>query len=354
MTEGRGSTADEQFAGFLAGVEPWKAYVMQAHQILLERADTLSTQVAALEARQAPASPASPAPRTAPVPRPGPVYDHGTTTVGIGVTTFNRPEYARRSVEAILTHCAGLATVYVYDDGSAPQHRAAYDTLFTELDARGVQVLRAAHNGGVAVAKNTLMKQMLADGHDWLFLCEDDIVVRDSRAVTGYIDACVGAGVHHLSFAHHGPMNAQGPRRWTQRLAWYHHSIGAWTLFTRTCLDAVGYFDTGFNNAWEHVEHELRLIADGWCGDAEAWCFADARGSQEWITEIPGSLEDSSIRVDPEWNAKMSAGAQHWQATWPDSFARIFGEQAAVPEETLQRWRAQSHGAWGPAPKGTW
>jgi hypothetical protein len=165
---------------------------------------------------------------------------------------------------------------------------------------------------------------MLAAGADWLFLCEDDLIVQSPDAIRGYLSAAATSGMHHLSFAHHGPANAGGAVEVDETISYYPHSIGAWCLYSRESLETVGLFDESFNCAWEHVELSLRLARAGFTSGA--YRYADATGSQDWISEIPGSIEKSSIRPRPDWQANIRNGLIYWRDAKPDTFGDLFGE----------------------------
>jgi GT2 family glycosyltransferase len=166
---------------------------------------------------------------------------------------------------------------------------------------------------------------MLEDEMDYLFLIEDDILITNPQCIGAYVNVSIQHGIHHLSFAHHGPANERGAVAVDGRVSYYEHSIGAFTMFTREALLTVGLFDENLLNAWEHVEHELRLIEAGFMPGAAAWKYPDVTGSELWLKEIPNSIERSSIRQRPDWQLNIRNGLEHWQATQPFTYAMLFG-----------------------------
>jgi GT2 family glycosyltransferase len=179
-------------------------------------------------------------------------------------------------------------------------------------------------NHGVAHSKNRLLEEMLADGADWLFLLEDDILITSPQAVSGYLRACRESGLAHLSYAHHGPANADGPREVDGGVSYYRHYVGAWCVYSRQCLEDVGLFDEGFTNAWEHVQHTLRLAEAGYT-EPRPWYVADATGSEFWLKEIPGSFDNSAIRPRADCQANIDDGLSHWRVSSPETYELIFG-----------------------------
>jgi GT2 family glycosyltransferase len=237
----------------------------------------------------------------------------------LGICTYNRPEFFEKCAKSVAKHLD--VPVFVYNDGSDPKHQGAYKRGYRALP--DAHIVHADENHGVAYAKNQLLLAMLASGADWLILCEDDIKVRSNGAVEGYVQACEETGLHHLSFAHHGPANADGAVDTTDLLAFYTHSVGAYCIYSRESLEACGIFDESLHNAWEHVELTLRLAENGYTSGA--YRFADARWSNIWLQELPNSIERSSIRPRPDWHANIVNGLRHWHDTKPSTYETMFG-----------------------------
>ena len=240
--------------------------------------------------------------------------------IAVGIVTCNRPLLFERCARGCRKHFSGSKIpFYVYNDGSNPRYDPAYERAYRLVPNRHIL---GGPNRGVAYAKNMLLAVMLDAGADWLFLLEDDIQITSPDAVHGYVRACEQSGLHHLSFAHHGAANAGGPVETDGPVSYYQHSIGAWSVYSRECLEAVGVFDEVFRNAWEHVEHTMRLAVAGYTSGA--WRFADATGSDRWLRELPGALETSVIRQDPGWEQGMVEGREHWRVAHPDTYPLIF------------------------------
>lgn len=240
--------------------------------------------------------------------------------IALGIVTYNRPQFFEKTAKAVAKHL-GNYPLYVYDDGSDAKHHGAY--------VRGFKALPDAHlvfggqNRGVAHAKNQLLARMLDDNADWLVMVEDDVAPRSDQAVAHYVAACEASGLHHLSFAHHGPANAKGPVGQDGPVEFYPHAVGAWCIYSAECLQKAGLLDEGFVNAWEHVEHTLRLAEAGYTSGA--FRFADATGSREHVAELPRSIETSVIRPRTDWSANIVNGLAYWKAQHPNTFDAMFG-----------------------------
>ena len=239
--------------------------------------------------------------------------------VALGIVTFNRPSFFKNCAKSVHKHLD--VPTFVYNDGSDSKHFARYDAAYELLPE--ATITHAKKNNGVAGAKNYLLLAMLATDADWLILAEDDMKVIDKDAVKGYVEACQQSGLHHLSFAHHGPANVHGEVGNDDTLVYYFHSIGSWCIYSRECLEYSGLLDPHFRNAWEHVEHSCRLARDGFTTGPYRW--ADARWSNNWVAEQHGSIQHSSIGQGAQHEANKRDGLMYWRDTKPDTFEMMFG-----------------------------
>lgn len=251
-------------------------------------------------------------------------------TVGVTICSFNRPEYAEKCVKAVRKHLADVVDHIVFvNDGSDAKHNGSYRRVEKAVQSIGGTYIGMDENGGPAVAKNIGLRYLLNRGCDWLFTLEDDILIQSPNAVTEYVRVAEKSGVPHLSFAHHGEANHGGPVDTDGDVEFYFHSIGAWCLFSRHDLMTYGLLDETFVRAWEHVEHELRL-------GVEAYRYPDVTGSAEYLKEIPGSIDRSSIRPLPDWQSNIRDGLIYWCDDKPETFKLLFGNG-----KPLQQWAQQ-------------
>ena len=242
--------------------------------------------------------------------------------IAIGITTYNRPVMLGKCIRAIAKHVAPLvSSVTVHNDGSDSKYRAEYNRAYKRFDRLLIQ--DSDINEGVAKSKNALLRSMLDLGADWLFLIEDDIIITSPNAVSEYVRIAKEHGISHLSWAGHGPANLQGPVETDGDIAYYFHAIGAWSLYSRRCLEDVGLMDENFHNAWDHVELTLRLAAAGYT--TGAYRYADATHANEWLSEVPGSFEKSVIRVRSDWNTGIRDGLVYWKDAKPETYEQLFG-----------------------------
>lgn len=253
-------------------------------------------------------------------------------SIAVGLVTYNRPRFAEKAIRSLEAAVRPLDCVLsVCNDGSDAKYRAEYLRAYKRCPE--MTVIELPENQGVAIAKNMLLRWMLdTTDADWLFLLEDDILVQAPEAITEYVRVAESSGLHHLSFAHHGPANAGGPVDVDGSVEFYPHSIGAWGLYSRECLEAVGLFDENFHNAWEHVEHDLRIMQAGFMPNAGVHRFPDVKDSALWLTEIPNAIKQSAIRPRSDWQQSIVNGLLYWRKAHADTFALLFGPGSSLEQ----------------------
>jgi glycosyltransferase involved in cell wall biosynthesis len=250
--------------------------------------------------------------------------------IGLGIVTYNRPSYLRRSVEAWTEHCSDvLDSIHVYVDGFSAdgERNKRYEQLVKRYRREGIDARIGKRNRGVAFAKNELFRAMLNEGCSTLFIAEDDILAESPMAITGYMAACEESGLHHLSFHKHGPGNQRALAVGDGTTLWPDF-IGAFACYSRECLEAAGLYPEGMHNAYEHVFHSVRL---GELGFTSPWkCAADATGSEEWLEEIPESIDHSSIPDGPKRLRDQAAARALWRELDPGTYVKVFDERGNV------------------------
>jgi glycosyltransferase involved in cell wall biosynthesis len=242
--------------------------------------------------------------------------------IGLGITTLNRPDYFKQCIDHILKNTKSIDYLVVVNDGSKKEHRKAYEEIYKKLP-KEVKVIDQEKNGGCSKAKNTLLKEMIKGGCEHLFICEDDILVLDDRAITEYVRIATEYGMHNLCFALHGPINIGRRLPISGEIAYYPDSVGAFCYYSKEALEKSKnpdgtYFDEAFHNAMEHVELSDRIGREGMTLSFSM--FPDIDGSDKYLSEIEGSIENSSIRPKVEtkesilkFKQNVLDALEHWK-----------------------------------------
>lgn len=246
-------------------------------------------------------------------------------SIGVGMVTYNAEDRIKQSAFTIPKWVENFVIVNdgtPYDKSSYPEHAV---------------IIQHETNKCVGAAKNTAIDYLLSKGCEHIFLIEDDILIKNEDVFKEYIKHSVISGIKHLNFALHGPANKKdstgfktlaervdtnnepNPRKITKyeddvEIAFYPNSVGAFSYFHREVLEKVGGFDKAYVNAWEHVEHTFKTINAHY--HPSFWYFADINKSWEYLSDIPNSIENSTIARSDTWQKNNMNGLRWFKKTY--------------------------------------
>ncbi len=240
--------------------------------------------------------------------------DAGKPRVGIGIITCNRKEFFEKCFASVIKAFEETIkdihlSIVVVNDGDP------YD-----IDMQRIPLIQHDKNLGVAKTKNDALTFLLNSDCDYMFLIEDDIIIKDPNVFQAYIDLHKVSGVDHFNFGYHGPANKQNgtpsPRLVINygeqsKAAFNLHCVGAFSFYTKECLMA-GKMDETYVNAWEHVDHTYTLIKEGF--HSPFWWFMDLANSSDYLDELACSEDNSTIRGRKDWMENIQNGLQHFNS----------------------------------------
>lgn len=226
--------------------------------------------------------------------------------IGLAIISHRRPLFFSQCIKSVLDNDRDLDHLVVVCSDDK-------DYVFP----KDVEVIHnTTDRKWVAVNKNLGLKRLMELGCDDLFILEDDVLIQSPDVFKRYIEAAKKAGFGHLNFALHGDANAKGYQFTDMNVDYYRECVGAFSYFTKEVIEKCGMFDENFKNAWEHCRM-TQVIGDA--GYASPfWAFADVHGSGELLKEIPGSIKESSIRPNPDWEKNIKEGLLYWQSIDPN------------------------------------
>ncbi len=222
--------------------------------------------------------------------------------IGVGIVTYNRPDLFKKCYTSV-DHCKDVDDIIIVNDGDP------FDLIIND---RTTDYHKNETNLGVGKSKNIALKRLLELGCDHIFLIEDDIFIRDPKVFERYISASKASGIQHFNFSQHGRMNktpdaVPNPRvniRYDENvIALYPHCVGAFSYYSRKCLETVGLIDERYYNACEHVDHTYEIIKAGM--HPPFWWFADIDESWEYLGDEEWSIEKSTISSNPKHQQMM-------------------------------------------------
>ena len=250
-------------------------------------------------------------------------------SIGFGMVTYNAEHRIKQSAFTVPDWVENFVIV---NDGT-PYNKDSYP--------KHAKIIQHEVNKSVGAAKTTAINYLLKNTDcEHIFIMEDDILIKDEKVFEEYIKHSLVSGIKHLNFALHGPANKKGSKGFTSledredsggepnprmlvpykdsegdqtrlSIALYPNCVGAFSYYYRPVLEDIGGFDPNFKNAWEHVEHTYQTIKKGY--HPAFWYFADIDKSWEYLTDIPNSIEESTIARTPTWNDNFRKGTMWYK-----------------------------------------
>ena len=225
--------------------------------------------------------------------------------IGLGIVTYKRPDYFKEVIKHIPID--RVDEIVIVNDGTPYDISTDFFTIQHET------------NKGVGKSKNSALRHLQSKNCEHFFLMEDDIFIRDADVFLKYIDASKKTGIQHFNYSQHGWMNRQIINNTVSDLpnvrakidyrdvsiALYTHCVGAFSYYSKKCLDTVGLLDENFFNACEHVDHTYQIIKQKL--HPQFWWFADLVDSNKLLSDIPWTKETSTISSRSDHRDLMSA-----------------------------------------------
>ena len=242
--------------------------------------------------------------------------------IGVGIITCNRPDYLQNLLETLVPCIDNIDSLVVINDGEAIDNIPIGVLLNNDV------------NIGVGKSKNKAMQYLLDEECEYIFIIEDDLLIKNPDVFNAYIKASKETGIQHFNYGPGTPFNRKqdivnydlhnrhllsteskpNPKITIDysnnvKVDLYEHIAGLFSFFTRKILKEVGLNDEEFYNAWEHVDHTHRIINHK--GHPPFWWFADIHDSVDYLTIPTDSIDRSSTANDKDkWFASIRAGRE--------------------------------------------
>jgi GT2 family glycosyltransferase len=227
--------------------------------------------------------------------------------IGVAIITYNRPEYYRKVLESIPRNMIDF--LVVVNDG--------YNIYTRDNDAE--IVIQNNKQMGVAVSKNYAIKILVEKFNcEHVFLIEDDIIIKRPDVFEAYIKAANSTGIHHLCYEKVAGNEKSLKYTLEQpdgvKLGFYHKPQGAFMYINANLIKKLGYFDEKYKNAFEHIDFAFNLIKNNVA--PPFWYFPDLLDSQNYLEDIEGSSQNSSITNKDNYKENWELSAKHFVSKW--------------------------------------
>lgn len=227
--------------------------------------------------------------------------------IGVAIITYNRPEYYKKVLEKIPRHM--IDNLVIVNDG---------ELVYTN-DNDAEMVIQHNRKLGVSVSKNHAIKFLIDKFNcEHLFLIEDDILIKRDDVFEAYIKAANSTGIHHLCYEKVAGNEKSLKYVLEQpdgvKIGFYHNPQGAFMYVNANLIKKLGYFDENYLNAFEHIDFAYNLIQKNVA--PPFWYFPDLLNSEEYLTDIEGSSQNSSITNKEGYNENWQKSAQYFVKKW--------------------------------------
>jgi GT2 family glycosyltransferase len=247
--------------------------------------------------------------------------------IGVGIITCDRPEFLKNLLDSINREQANINELIIIDDGNKK-------ALYTHPKVNFIH--HTSGRLGVGKAKNLALKDLYDKNCDYFFIIEDDMMIKDQTIFQQYTTASKASNIQHFNYGPGSPFNRKqtiknfdlhnrhlldeetepNPRAIIDykdsKIALYRHVTGTCSFYTRKAIDAVGFIDENYKNAWEHVDHTYSIIKANL--HPPFWWFADIANSHELITPQKNAIGNSSTSKNTnEWMENVRVNAEKYK-----------------------------------------
>ena len=228
--------------------------------------------------------------------------------VGLGITTWKRPELFARCLYSAIEHLSGLVDVALVVQDGGPSYVGRLPSGWSLSDH--------GENRGWAASKNECLTFLLGQECDHIFMLEDDTTVTDPEAITGYVDASLGSDLHYLTAHPWGPVTTAKVRESDLVTCWAY--VGSWwTYMSRDGLEMGGGYNPVLGGIMGDIElpqrWALKRLTHGW------GCLPDATGSEAWVRPDCLTVDQSMIASQPGWAERQEFLLRWWAETMPET-----------------------------------
>ncbi|MGI8465526.1 glycosyltransferase family 2 protein [Pectobacterium punjabense] len=232
----------------------------------------------------------------------------GNKKIGVGIVTYNRPDGLRKLYESLPMDV--IDELIIVNDGDMHEQFSIilHDVVHNDI------------NLGVGKSKNIALSYLLSKEVEHFFLIEDDVFIKRNDVFQTYISISQKTGIQHLNFSQHGNNNkdATGSPIVNLKVAYdgmelplYGFCVGAFSYYTKRCLDKIGLMDDGYYNAMEHVDHTISAFKAGM--HPPFGYFADIPNSWEYIGDEAWSESQSMICCNDSYNEIRDVAVEYFK-----------------------------------------
>jgi GT2 family glycosyltransferase len=210
--------------------------------------------------------------------------------IGVGIITCDRPDFFKECYNSLPSY---IDEIVIVNDGKEKIKNLPSGEIIQDKSGRQV-----------GKCKNIAMQYLLDKECEYIFTLEDDIKIKDPLVFKNYIKASLETKIQHFNFgfSQRENLNADLKPVWkkiinykTSKILLTPNVLGAFTFYTRECLQTIGLHHHLFNKGHgDHPELTYRAWKHGFT--TPFWWFADIYESWNMIENLSNMGSDSIVR----------------------------------------------------------
>lgn len=227
-------------------------------------------------------------------------------STSLALITCNREDFLHKALETVDRDV--IDKIYIINAGEQFKQKPE--------DVKTIQCQR--NPTVVGIAKNIALHEMRNAGYDFLFLMEDDVLIKDNTVFQKYVETAMDSGLWagQLSYGTHGgigggnvaddgtPLKRATVQYSQHSVDLYKNSLHAFVLYHANTIPHIGYFGENYVNAAEHLDQYY--VAYRKKLGCNYWYFPDIQDSFEYLEDIDSNHERSVIRHTPDFIKNFS------------------------------------------------
>lgn len=201
--------------------------------------------------------------------------------IGIGIVTYNSEPYFKELWDSLQRSCARFDELVVVNGGN--KYEGNYECSWIQHNI----------NYYPAVCRNDAINFLMQRNCDYIFLIEDDMLIKDKDIFNKYIKASKETGLKYFSFvsmsANTGSPGERKPLLTVNykndvSISFYQNMCNEFTMHHKSCFEKVGLYDTQFRDPFD-IDLAYRESLQDY--SAPFWWFADIEGSDDLVMNNP-------------------------------------------------------------------
>lgn len=222
-------------------------------------------------------------------------------TIGIGISTFARPEVFKRCIQYIKKYSTCIDTIIICEDYYGQKYA---DDIISKSDIKiDTHILSANQRMGVAESKNLCLSKLKKC--DFIVLFDDDCFPKQIGWEKLLIDKHLISGCHHFQLIDPDFLKKFKVNNYfeTKQHGITSHSIGngCMLFITKKVIETVGGFNPNYDTwGYEHIGYSCRIFNAGLNGDyGEFLCFEEMKEyfiSLDFIGIVSSTISDEEKR----------------------------------------------------------